>query len=84
MPPWRSCVQDCDNETDLDACISIHNSPLRVCGRLKWKKFVDMHRKNFNPKSQFGICSIHFTNDCFTRAMHIKTRLDVDYLLPSL
>ena len=72
MPPWRCCVQDCDNETDLDAGISINNSPLSVSGRLKWKKFVDMHRKNFDPKGQFGICSIHFTNDCFTRAIHIK------------
>ena len=66
------CPRLYDNETDLDAGISIHNSPLSVSGRLKCKKFVDMHRKNFNPKGQFGICSIHFTNDCFTRAIHIK------------
>ena len=24
------------------------------------------------PKGSFGVCSLHFTSDCFTRAVHIK------------
>lgn len=30
------------------------------------------HRNYFNPKGTFGVCPFHFTNDCFTRAVHIK------------
>ena len=71
MPPSRCVLQDCDNKTDLDAGISIHLSPLSNRGRLQWKKLVDMHRKNFYPRGQFGICSMHFTKNCFTRTLHI-------------
>ena len=71
MPLSRCVVQDCDNETDLDAVISIHLSPLSDHGRLQWKKFLGMHRKHFNPLGQFGICSLHFTKNCFTRTLYI-------------
>ncbi|XP_068715591.1 uncharacterized protein [Montipora foliosa] len=75
MPPSRCVVQVCDNETDLDAGISIDLSPLSDRGRLRWKKFVDMHRKIFGPRGQFGICSLHFTKNCFTRTVHIPWTL---------
>ena len=40
--PQLCCVgQDCDNETDLEAGISIHLWPLSDRGRLQWKKFMD-------------------------------------------
>ena len=38
----------------------------------KWKAFVCLHRKNFNPKGWFMICSEHFNEDCFKRLFHTK------------
>ena len=67
MPGWRCQVKDCDQ-------ISIHNSPRSGSVQLKWKNFVCLHRKNFNPGpvGKFPVCSDHFTNDCFTRAYPMK------------
>ena len=72
MPPRRCVVQDCDQTADLELGISMHGSPPSGSGLAKWKKFVLTHRKNFSPKGQFGVCSLHFTRDCFTRAVHVK------------
>ena len=72
MPPRRCVVQDCDRVSNKELGISIHESPRSFKERVKWKRFVLQHRKNFNPKGSFGVCSLHFTSDCFTRAVHIK------------
>ena len=74
MPGWRCQVQDCDQGHNDEAGISIHNSPRSGSVRLKWKNFVCLHRKNFNPGpvGKFPVCSDNFINDCFTRAYPMK------------
>ena len=72
MPHWLCVLEDCDNETNLDLGIPIHNSLTRSNTLLKWKRFVCLHRKYFNPQGVFRVCSLHFANKCFTRAFHIK------------
>jgi len=72
MPPRRCVVQDCDRVSNKELGISMHVSPRTFTERVKWKRFVLQHRKNFNPKGSFGVCSLHFTSDCFTRAVHVK------------
>ena len=72
MPGWRCVVQDCGNESNEDLGISVHNSPASGPVRSKWKRFVSMHRKNFNAVGKFAVCSEHFTVDCFTRAFPMK------------
>ena len=42
------------------------NSPDSGSVRLKWKRFVSIHRKDFNRVGKFAVCSEHFTRDCFT------------------
>ena len=68
----RCVVQDCGNVKDDELGISIHNSPASGSVRLKWKSFLSMHRKNFNPVGKFAVCSEHFTRDCFTLAFPTK------------
>ena len=72
MPPRRCVVQDCSRVSDKELGISMHTSPASGSIRTKWKKFVSQHRRNFNPTGTFGICSLHFETDCFTRAVHVK------------
>ncbi|XP_022804423.1 uncharacterized protein LOC111341700 [Stylophora pistillata] len=72
MLPRRCVVQDCDRVADKQLGISVHTSPGTGTERAMWKRFVSQHRKHFKPKGTFGICSLHFTNDCFTRSVHIK------------
>ena len=72
MPPRRCVVQDCSRVSDKGWGISMHTSPSSSNIRTKWKRFVSQHRKNFNPTGTFGICSLHFETDCFTRAVHVK------------
>lgn len=72
MPPRRCVVQDCNQVSNKDLGISMHTSPASGSERAKWKRFVCRHRNFFSPKGTFGVCSLHFTNDCFTRAVHIK------------
>lgn len=72
MPPRRCVVQDCSQKSDKESGISVHTSPASGSVRVKWKRFVCMHRKNFDSKGTFGICSLDFTDDCFTRAVHVK------------
>ena len=53
MPGRRCVVQDCGNVKNDELGISIHNSPDSGSVRLKWKRFVSIHRKDFNPTSSF-------------------------------
>ena len=50
----------------------MHTSPSSDNIRTKWKRFVSKHRKDFNPTGRFGISSLHFETDCFTRVVHVK------------
>ena len=74
MPGSRCVAQDCGNVKNDELGISIHSSPdsgsVRV--RLKWKRFVSIHRKDFNPVGKFAVCSEHFTKDCFSLAFPMK------------
>ena len=72
MPPRRCVVQDCSRVSDKQLGISMHTSPSSGNIRTKWKRFVCQHRKNVNPTGTFGICSLHFEADCFTRAVHVR------------
>ena len=72
MPPRRCVVQDCSRVSDKELGISMHTSRSSSNIRTKWKRNVSQHRKNFNPTGTFGICSLHFETDCFTRAVHVK------------
>jgi len=45
---------------------------LRVEVRGKWIRFVRTHSANFNPSGIFVVCSNHFTDECFQRALHIE------------
>ena len=72
MPPRRCVVQDCSRVSDKQLGISMHTSPSSGNIRAKWKRFVCQHRKNFNPTGTFGICSLHFEANCFTRTVHVK------------
>lgn len=46
MPGRRCVVQDCGNIKNDELGISIHNSPDSGSVRLKWKRFVSIHRKD--------------------------------------
>ncbi|PFX13505.1 uncharacterized protein LOC111345958 isoform X1 [Stylophora pistillata] len=72
MPPSRCVVQDCDRVADKQLGISVHTSPGTGTERAMWKRFVSQHRKHFKPNGTFGICSLQFTDDCFTRSVQIK------------
>ena len=72
MPPSRCVVQDCEQIADLELGISMHGSPPSGSVLTKWKKFVLTHRKTFSLTCQFGVCSLHFTRDRFTRAVHVE------------
>ncbi|CAH3123122.1 unnamed protein product [Porites lobata] len=48
------------------------NSPDSSSVRLKWKRFVSIHRKDFNTVGKFAVCSEHFTRDCYTLAFPMK------------
>ena len=74
MPGWQCVVQDCDQAKDEEAGISIHNSPYSGSVRTKWRRFVELHRKNWNPGpvGKFAVCSDHFETSCFTRAFPMK------------
>ena len=71
MPASRCVVQDCNNSSNPRQGISLHNSPTSANVLSSWKRFVSLHRKNFNPTGRFVICSEHFTDDCFARSYHV-------------
>ena len=75
MPPRRCVVQDCERIADLELGISMHGSPQSGSVLTKWKKFVLTHRKTFSLTGKFGVCSLHFTRDCFPRAVHVEGTL---------
>ena len=59
MPGRRCVVQDCGNVKNDELGISIHNSPDSGSVRLKWKRFISIHWKDFNPGGKFAVCSEH-------------------------
>ena len=65
-------VQCCNNKSDHRAGISLHRSPASGPVREKWIRFVRTHSANFNPSGIFVVCSNHFTDECFQRALHIE------------
>ena len=71
MPASRCVVLDCNNSSNPRQGISLHNSPTSANVLSSWKRFVSLHRKNFNPTGRFVICSEHFTDDCFARSYHV-------------
>jgi hypothetical protein len=72
MTGSRCVVQGCSNKQNTKAGISLHNSPLNKTLFEKWKKFVKIHRANFNPEDRFVICSKHFDGSCFSRSEHTE------------
>jgi len=69
---WRCAVYGCSNVRDPGTGISVHKSPRNKSDLDKWKRFVRLHRANFNPGAKFGICSKHFTQNCFVRTHHVE------------
>lgn len=74
MPSSRCVVFGCSQKSDINTGISVHKSPENKEGSDKWKKFVRLHRANFNPNGRFAICSDHFDDSCFSRAIHVEGR----------
>ena len=72
MPPRRCVVQCCSRVSNKELGISMHTSPSSGPIRTEKKRFVSQRRKDFNPTCTFGICSLHFETDCFTRAVNVK------------
>ena len=62
----RCVVQGCSNKA---AGLALHASPTDRT-RDQWVRFVRIKRKNFfpQPQAKFVICSVHFEENCFTRA----------------
>ena len=74
MPSTRCVAQDCSNESDAIAGISLHISPKNKTTRANWVRFVRTKRANFIQldETRFMVCSEHFSADSFERAYHIK------------
>jgi hypothetical protein len=74
MPSTCCVVQDCSNESNATAGISLHISPKNKTARPNWVRFVRTKRANFNPpdETRFMVCSEHFSADSFQRAYHIQ------------
>jgi len=73
MPSCRCVVQGCTNISNPKCGISIHSSPIENAEQCaKWKRFIRIHRSNFNPEDRFVVCSEHFEDTCFTRSLHIE------------
>lgn len=70
--PGRRCVVEDHGNGKNDLGISIHNSPESGGVRLKWKSFMSMHQKDFDPVGKFDVCSEYFTKDCFLLAFPMK------------
>jgi len=65
----RCVVQGCSNRSNKAAGLALHASPSDRT-RDQWVRFVRIKRKNFfpQPQAKFVICSVHFEENCFTRA----------------
>ena len=57
-------MTNCSNKTGMPG-ISMHYFPKDATLRNKWTRFVRIHRKDFEPKSQSAQCSTHFDESCF-------------------
>lgn len=53
----------------MKAGISAQFCPTIKSERDKWLRFVRTHRANFNPSGKFAVCSVHFAEECFSRAV---------------
>lgn len=67
-------VIGCNKKADKKKGVSIHRCPLDKKYRDKWKRFLRVHGQEYKPKDneQFGICSVHFKNEWFSRAFHVE------------
>ena len=75
MPGRRCVVQDRGNVKNDELEISIHNSPDSGSVRLKWKRFVSIHRKDFNPVGKFAVIGAFYKGlfyACFSDERHEK------------
>ena len=65
----RYVVQGCSNPRNKGAGLDLHASPTNRTRDL-WVRFVRIKRKNFfpQPQAKFVIYSVHFEENCFTRA----------------
>ena len=70
--PGRRCVLEDHGNDKNDLGISIHNSPESGGVRLKWKSFMSVYQKDFDPVGKFDLCSEYFTKDCFLLAFPMK------------
>lgn len=68
----RCVVYGCSSVAHKATGISVHTSPLKKADLNKWKRFVRAHRANFDPPGRFGVCSSHFDDKLFSRAVHIE------------
>lgn len=68
----RCVVFGCSNTADHKSGISIHLSPMNKTVLDAWKRFVRLHRVNFNPNGRFGVCSNHFQENQFSRYVHVE------------
>ena len=57
MHGWRSVVEDLGKESIDESEISIHSSRTSGYVYFKWKNFVCVHRKDFNPVGHCLLCA---------------------------
>ena len=74
MPSPRCVVQGCSNRSNPQDGISLHDSPVNKNLAAKWKNFVRLHRKNFDPEGRF-VVSEHCLESHFPRTCHLKGAL---------
>ena len=70
--PDRCVVHGCSNRSNIKAGISAHFSPTIKSERDKWLRFVHTHCANFNQSGKVVVCSVHFAEKCFSRAIHME------------
>ena len=65
----RCVVQGGNKRRNKAAGLALHASPTDRARDL-WVRFVRIKRENFcpQPQAKFVICSVHFEENCFTRA----------------
>lgn len=65
----RCVVQGCSNRRNKAAGLALHASPTDRKRDL-WVRFVRIQCENVfpQPQAKFVICSVHFEENCFTRA----------------
>ena len=72
MTGSRCVVHGCSNRSNNAAGISLHRSPVNRFYCEQWVRFVRTHRANFEAKGVFVVCSEHFQEQCFERALHVQ------------